>query len=386
MFPSPTREPSTTTEPLARPLGALLHVVRAAHPEDSIRAVAGRMREDGAAAMPVASGGQPGLVRQEDLLRALAEGADPLSPIRDYTRFDAPVLPAHALGSAALRAMEAGGWSCVIVADVHGHVLGIVDPALLIAPRVHSNRPRMVGGMATPFGVYLTNGQVSGGAGPWALIATGAVMFSLFMLANVASYALYFGGWLNRLPPTWHAPILDGLVLVLFLLGLRSIPLAGIHAAEHMTVHAIERGEEIDPSTVARMPRVHPRCGTNLAVGAMLFLGLMGAPWIADAELRLILAGFATLLLWRPLGGFLQWAVTTKPPTRKQIELGVRAGKDLLAKAEWVGDRHPNLLKRLALSGMFQIMVGAFATHALIAVLAYLLKVPQPWQGILTGR
>jgi uncharacterized protein YqhQ len=41
-----------------------------------------------------------------------------------------------------------------------------------------------------------------------------------------------------------------------------------------MVVHAIERGEPLVLEVVRRMPRVHPRCGTNLVAGIALFLGL----------------------------------------------------------------------------------------------------------------
>src|SRR2546423_10530097 len=69
-----------------------------------------------------------------------------------------------------------------------------------------------------------------------------------------------------------HRLILQALPFPLFLLFVRALPLVQYHAAEHQAVHAMERGEPLDPEIVRRMPRVHPRCGTNIMAGGMVFL------------------------------------------------------------------------------------------------------------------
>ena len=48
---------------------------------------------------------------------------------------------------------------------------------------------------------------------------------------------------------------LNLLALTLFLLLMRVSRLAGYHAAEHQTVHAMERNETLVPEIVCRMPR-----------------------------------------------------------------------------------------------------------------------------------
>ena len=48
--------------------------------------------------------------------------------------------------------------------------------------------PRL-GGMATPLGVYLTDGVVSGGAGFWGLFLTGMVLGALALLSQAAVHA-----------------------------------------------------------------------------------------------------------------------------------------------------------------------------------------------------
>lgn len=167
--------------------------------------------------------------------------------------------------------------------------------------------------------------------------------------------------------------------MALFFLGLRLVPLSGTHGAEHMVVHAIERGEPLVPSVVSRMPRVHPRCGTNLAVGAMLFLGIMSIDFM-DTELRLLLAVLVTMVLWQPLGSLLQYFVTTKKPTAKQLDNGIRAGRQFLEVAASAPYHRVTIASRLLKSGLFQVLLGGSAV-ALLVYLAYVvLKVPHEWR------
>jgi hypothetical protein len=158
----------------------------------------------------------------------------------------------------------------------------------------------------------------------------------------------------------------------LFGLGMRSIPLAGIHAAEHKVVHAIERGEDLDPEVVRRMPRVHPRCGTNLAVGGMLFLGLGSAAWIPDQTLRLMVAILATLLLWRRLGALVQRWITTSNPNEKQLMMGIRSGRELLDRYAHARTAMPSIGQRIWNSGMFQVVAGSFAMYLFIYAVSVL--------------
>jgi uncharacterized protein YqhQ len=158
--------------------------------------------------------------------------------------------------------------------------------------------------------------------------------------------------------------------IALFAASFRLLPISGIHAAEHMVVHAIERGEPLVPSVVKRMPRVHPRCGTNLAVGSTFFLWLATFQLIQPEEFRLLLALVATVLLWRPLGGVVQYFITTKQPSDKQIQMGIRSGRELLEKHSRAKRIQVGFGGRLLQSGLFHVMAGSI----LATILLYLLK------------
>ena len=118
--------------------------------------------------------------------------------------------------------------------------------------------------------------------------------------------------------------------LALFALLFRLLPLTGYHAAEHQVVHAIERDRPLTPESVARMPRVHPRCGTRFfAVGVLWFSLAMGFPYRCGGYAHAA-AAVAIVLWWRVLGDQLQSHVTTKRASPKQICSAIAAAEELL--------------------------------------------------------
>lgn len=362
------------------PVGAL-----AAHDDpiqigSSIRVAAAAVAEAGTHALAVADGRRlVGLLEERALIQALASGRGSECPVEDVLDRHPIVLPPHATGAEALRTFEETGCAAIVVADVFGSVVGVLTPSRLLHPPRTAYRPQTVGGMATPFGVYLTNGFSVGGAKGLPLVASGMVLFSVFFIAlfAVASTAIilqfdtesvHVQAWIN------------GLSSALFLCGIRAIPLAGTHGAEHMVVHAIERGEELRPEIVRRMPRVHPRCGTNIAVGAMIFMGLFSWEWTEYAEVRMLVAGLVTMMFWQPIGSFVQYWFTTKPPTDAQLEGGIRAGKELLSASARAPRLRGNVLQRLTASGLFHVVVGAVIAELLAYGVLRILNLPEPWK------
>ncbi len=304
------------------------------------------------------------------------EGDVGTSSIESYFDREFHSIQANETGASALRQFEFSGARCLVVLDSFGAAVGILYPSDLLSRPLAEARPQMVGGMATPFGVYLTNGKIRAGAKDFPLLATGALLFSMFICAMFASDAIAtlwvqsFGN--SDLVATIQQ---DAFPTFLFLLAMRLLPLAGIHAAEHKVVHAIERGEPLIPEIVERMPRVHPRCGTNLAAAAGLFLGLMNSTWIADSELRLLVAALATLMFWRPLGSLLQFWVTTRPPNANQLEMGISAGKELLQKYQVDRERTASPFVRIYCSGMIHVMAGSMLMYGLLELIAWAFQI-----------
>ncbi len=364
---------STTRQspPLDLPIGALMQPFDGLDAESTIERAAILFRSTSFGVLPIVMNGVfMGTIRPQDLTMALGHGWSPLAPVHDLVRSSVGPVALYARGAEALRQLEASGEAGLAVIDADRRVVGVIGPSDLFGLEPPQVRPRTIGGMATPFGVYLTNGSIGAGVPSWALVTTGMLLFTMFLVASVVG--LVVPPWLVKLglDPNWSGTAEGAVTLVSFCILMRSLPLAGIHAAEHMVVHAIERGEPLVPEVVARMPRVHPRCGTNLAAGASIFLGLMSATWIGDQELRLLVALLVTLVLWRPVGSMVQYFITTKRPTKRQIEMGIRSGKELLAKYPTSRYSFPSVGRKLLNSGMPQIMLGSTIMVLLLQLLA----------------
>ena len=180
--------------------------------------------------------------------------------------------------------------------------------------------------------------------------------------AAVASVDRLLGGGLGD-GAAFH--VVESLVRIAVFLGyLWSISLVAdirrvfeYHGAEHATITAWERGEDLDPATIVRHSTVHVRCGTNFLVMVMLLAlvvytaagALVPAPdgglvvtvayhVVLRVVLLPVVAGLAyeglrlgaargDHLLVRALvapGLWLQ-RITTKPPTTDQVEVAIRA-------------------------------------------------------------
>jgi uncharacterized protein YqhQ len=128
----------------------------------------------------------------------------------------------------------------------------------------------------------------------------------------------------------------------------------GYHGAEHMTIHAWEHDEPLDPEHVARYSPAHPRCGTAfllevVAISIVLF-ALLGTPdlWLrilSRVVLIPVIAGIAYELLrlggkypnnpvlgWVVAPGLLLQRLTTRYPDRGQIEVAISSMRELLRR------------------------------------------------------
>jgi uncharacterized protein YqhQ len=140
------------------------------------------------------------------------------------------------------------------------------------------------------------------------------------------------------------------LTVISFLPDLRRV--FQYHAAEHKAINAYEAGEELTPERVQRYSLLHVRCGTAfllyVMVVAIFVFAFFGRPawyWLITTRILLlpVIAGIAyeiirfagkhpTHPLLRPLllpGLWLQ-RMTTREPTLDQIEVSIRALREVL--------------------------------------------------------
>jgi CBS domain-containing protein len=323
-----------------------------------------------------------GLVTEAALVQAIlsartVEERDALRrmPVREVIE-PAPLLLLPAMrASEAAACFDRAGTDTLPVIDGLGGLMGLVSRSDLVREMARPFRPPLVGGMATPIGVYLTTGAVSGGVGVGALFLTGLAMSMAYLAAFFLGQPLT--GVVASLPysvrPAAELLLLSVVQMGLFLLLIRLSPMAGYHAAEHQVVHAIERGEPLLIKTVREMPRVHPRCGTNLVAGGMLLWlgGTLLQPLLGSAGY--LLSGMVALVYWRAFGGWLQKYLTTRPATDAQIESGIQAAQSLLERhgRDPYSPVRPHV--RLWRMGFLQILMGFAAGYGLIYLAALLI-------------
>ena len=342
---------------------------------DSLALAAARVRANGTAILPVVRGERfLGIIDERQLGKALGAGVEPTDAVAEWVVPCETIQPFES-GAEALRRTENG--NTLVVVDADGRVGGLISAIDLWPKRRNVLRPPFIGGMATPFGVYLTTGNVSGGVPKWALVGTGVVMSLMMIVAMLAANYLCYKASAMGVQTSILNLIQAPTMLILFMALMRISPLAGTHGAEHQVVHAMEREEDLLPRIIRRMPRVHPRCGTNLVAGAGIFCTVFFTEWIPSQEYRLLAAAIATVFLWRRVGGVLQQYVTTKRPSDSQLESGIKAGQMLLDRYATAPAMVPTVWQRIWNSGIFPLMAGALGTTLVVApLIEKLLHVP----------
>jgi uncharacterized protein YqhQ len=166
--------------------------------------------------------------------------------------------------------------------------------------------------------------------------------------------------WLPIETTGWFV-IVEGLIRVtIFILYLVLISLLPdlrrvfqYHAAEHKAINAYEAGEALEPRTVQRFSLIHPRCGTAfllwvmvIAIFVFAFFGRPAWYWLIGTRILLlpVIAGIAyelirfagrhtdnrVLMTLLAPGLWLQ-RLTTREPTLDQLEVSIRALREVLA-------------------------------------------------------
>ena len=372
-----------------RTITELINTAPLLAPEDTVRRAAGLIRgSDGSSLLVLADGGIVGSVGEQAIAAFLSKSDDlekaleqPVGPL-----IEPNVVFANAsmsLKQAAEVFASTSADMVPVVGDV-GTYQGVLYRQDVVGCLTNTLRPPLVAGMATPLGVYLTTGSVRGGANNLGLFLTGA---SLMLM--IAAAALIVSGlqsafqavtgiradvFLASPPLTMRLNVYDlalyiqmGLTIAIMLLLLRLSPLSGFHAAEHMTVHAIEAGEALTPDNVRRMPRVHSRCGTNLLAAAGIFLIIAMR---SNSELAVLLALVVVVVGWRAVGGWLQYFVTTKNPSEKQLANGVDAGNQLLTQFQQRPNYRAHGFDRIWNMGFLQTASGMVS----VGLIGYLLQ------------
>ena len=146
-------------------------------------------------------------------------------------------------------------------------------------------------------------------------------------------------------------------LLLAYLIAISALPdirrVFAYHGAEHMTIHAFEHGDPLDPQHVQPYPTAHPRCGTafllfvvviaivafafvprvNLLVDLVVRLALVLPVASVSYEVLRLGAGHERNPLMRlaVAPGLLLQAITTRRPDEPMIEVAIASLEEALA-------------------------------------------------------
>ncbi|MBN1458475.1 MAG: DUF1385 domain-containing protein [Armatimonadetes bacterium] len=372
---------------LVRDLQDIIKQVPPLSPRDSAAKAVRLLRAHNLPSLPVAEGQQLiGMVSETDILQLTAEDSEARDVLRrvsvaEIMRPMAVIASEFQPLTDLAEVLRTTPVSAVPVASSDGRYLGLLLPRELLAALSGEPIVPPIAGLATPFGVYLTTGALRAGASDFALAATGAAL----MIINLVAQQIIDGVFLladqvfpvpqEPSPPTGTiavlaAIIIYGLQVGLFLLLLRLSPLTGTHGAEHMVVRAVEEGEDLRLEKVRQMPRVHPRCGTNIMALLILvvitqefFSQLNASVNEATGAFALFVLVMIVLLTWRRLGAALQRWVTTKRPSDRQLGRAVAVAEDLLGQVRARPSATVPVPRRIWNAGFIQVVSGFLAVY-----------------------
>ncbi|PIE36058.1 hypothetical protein CSA56_01560 [candidate division KSB3 bacterium] len=201
--------------------------------------------------------------------------------------------------------------------------------------------------------------------GPWSLALTMVIAFGLG-IALFFYVPLLLTNLLERvLPSIGRSSILfnliDGVIrIAIFLAYITGISqfkelrkIFEYHGAEHKTIFTYENGEELTADHADKYSTLHPRCGTNFLLIVMLVSILVFSTLRSEIsfELKLLsrliflplIAGVSyefirfaakkqdkTWARWLTTPGLYLQKITTKPPSKSQLEVAIRALEEVL--------------------------------------------------------
>jgi uncharacterized protein YqhQ len=199
-------------------------------------------------------------------------------------------------------------------------------------------------------------------------ISRGMIIFSFAIAIGFALMLFKVGpalltSWLPIDDTGWFV-VIEGLIRVAVFIGY--IALIGLlpdlrrvfqyHGAEHKAINALEANAELTPANVQKFSLIHPRCGTAFLLWVMVigifvfaFVGRPDWHWLILSRILLlpVIAGLAyelirfagkhqsnrVLMTLLAPGLWLQ-RLTTREPTLEQVEVSIRALREVQSREE----------------------------------------------------
>jgi uncharacterized protein YqhQ len=184
------------------------------------------------------------------------------------------------------------------------------------------------------------------------VLALGLFVGVPYLLTQAAQEFVPDPFWQNVLEGVLRLVIFVGYIVAISLLpDIRRV--FAYHGAEHMTIHAFERGEPLETSRIEAYPTAHPRCGTAFLL-FVVFVSIVAFAFVERTNVVIALA--ERLLLVIPVAavsyellrfgarhqrsplvrlivapGLLLQRLTTRRPTPDMIDVAVASLEEALA-------------------------------------------------------
>ncbi|MCF6411438.1 DUF1385 domain-containing protein [Pseudalkalibacillus salsuginis] len=178
--------------------------------------------------------------------------------------------------------------------------------------------------------------------GVWSIVKAMMNVYKQLILAFatllLAGKVLPSGTSTSRLPLLEMEWLFSFAAIALAAVVIKFTSISKYHAAEHMVAHCEDKNLPLTYENVAKQPRVHPRCGTNLVV-FIIFNTTILSFFMENMVLNMLIAwsiGYemfrmkrSRMTLFYKVGSFLQYVCFTSKPEEKHLNIAIESMKTL---------------------------------------------------------
>lgn len=223
-------------------------------------------------------------------------------------------------------------------------------------------------GIATPIGIYLTDGLHQTGSKDFGLVIFGAFLAFLNFLIDFTNFFINF-----------NEPIFNIIFkIILFLILFKILPISSILASKHKVINAMNKGLPLTYDIVEAQSPIYTNGIINLFVLGIgiLFIFYINYEFLPDIWIFKFFLTFIFLLIlfshFKHINSFLQKIFLTKNTSKKQILQAIHSAENLQKLKQETPPRKISALQYIYTSGVLQIIVGFLIFINIINLIFYL--------------
>ncbi len=344
----------------------------------SIQAAAEFIRSNGYYFVPVVVGEKYiGVFTELDVLHSLNHHLNPSTPIRQIldSNKPAPVYPDTPIKEVFSR-LGRELLPYVVLCDYNDHYLGIISASHLLAGKTSEIRPRCISGITTPFGIYLSDGNLSSGSTDLGMVVSGFIyLFSILISLNVSYILLKSIYHLNIIRDIYYVDSLYiPLALLMILFSIKFSSLSKIHCVQHMSSKVIESGDVIRMESFYNTSRKFSSCRANYFVLVFFIFSFYNLHIADQLFWNIMFSLSAGICLNYVLKDFIHQYFLVSKPSYQQVRRGLRVCTDILEQYQFYPSVESNFINRFRLSGAPYLLLGSGICYLLLFIMKLILN------------